>query len=392
MLEPDNFDSSKIDDFNDLLSNGKEIAVTHSTFLNATPETLEYISQGDYTLIIDEVLEVVCEFNKTTIAEQHSEQKMKKGDIQMLLDGPNPYIEVDEKTGLVKWVRNEYEGKFTEVQRLAKLNRLYLVRGKMLVCLFPPEIFRLFKDVYVLTYLFEGSVLEPYFEAFNIEWELASITNEDGVYSLCEYSRETDMAYRSKCRGLINHYWPDKMRPEFKATALSKKWYIKSHANGEIVDAVKNKISNFVRHTAKAASKDVMWTCPKDYKKDFSGKGYTNTFRVTNKDLKPLSKEKQDELLKRASCFVPCNAKATNIYRDRSVLIYCCNMYPNGMMEEFWEDCGAPGVRLHKDMFGLSCLIQWVCRSCIRDDKPIYIYILSHRMATLFDKWLKCEI
>lgn len=390
--EPHNFDSTKIDDFNDLLSNGKEIAVTHSTFLNATPETMEYIKQGDYTLIIDEVLEVVCEFNKTTIAEQHNEQKMKKGDIQMLLDGPNPYIEVDEKTGLVKWVRGEYDGKFTEVQRLAKLNRLYLVRGKMLVCLFPPEIFQMFKSVYVLTYLFEGSVLKPYLEAFGLEWEVASVTNEAGVYSLCEYSRESDIAFRTRCSELITHYWPDKMKPEFKATALSKRWYIRNHAEAKIVDRVRNKISNFVRHTAKAASKDVMWTCPKDYEKIFSGKGYTNTFRVTSKALEPLAKKEKDKLIKQASCFVPCNAKATNIYGDRSTLIYCCNMYPNGMLEEFWEDCGGVGVKLNKDMFALSCLIQWVFRSRIRNGEPIHIYILSHRMATLFDEWLKCEI
>ena len=246
--------------------------------------------------------------------------------------------------------------------------------------------------MYVLTYLFEGSVLKPYLEAFGIEWEFASVANEGGAYSLCEYSRDADIAFRTKCSGLIKHHWPDKIRPEFKATALSKKWYTKNHTDVEAVDTVRNKISSFVRHTAKASSKDVMWTCPKDYKKDFSGKGYTNTFRVTSKDLEPLAKEEQDKLLKQASCFVPCNAKATNIYRDRSVLIYCCNMYPNGMMEDFWEDCGEPGIRLNKDMFALSCLIQWVYRSRIRDDKPIHIYILSHRMAMLFDKWLKCEI
>jgi len=389
ILEPHNFDSTKIDDFNSLLADGKEVAVTHSTFLNATPETMEHIKRGDYILIIDEVLDVVCEFNKTTIAEQHSEQKMAKDDIEILIDGG--YIEVDE-TGLVRWTGREYKGKFTEVQRLAKLNRLYLVRGKMLVCLFPPEIFQLFKSVYVLTYLFDGSVLKPYLEAFGIGWELASVSNEDGVYSLCEFSRDADVAFRAKVKGLVTHHWPDRTRPEFKAGALSKSWYTANHTKKEVTSKVRNKIEYYVRYTAKAKAEDVMWTCSKAYVKDFSGKGYTCSYRVTGKDKERLSPKEYDELVKRSTCFVPCNAKATNIYKDRSVLVYCCNMFPNRMMADFWEDCGGADIKLNEDMFALSCLIQWVFRSRIRDDKPIHLYILSHRMAVLFDKWLNCKI
>ena len=49
----------KIDDFNDLLTDGGCVAVTHVTFLNATPETLERIYEGEYTLILDEALSIV---------------------------------------------------------------------------------------------------------------------------------------------------------------------------------------------------------------------------------------------------------------------------------------------------------------------------------------------
>ena len=62
-LEPNNYGHTKLDDFNRLLKEQRNIAVAHSTFLNATPETIELIRAGDYTIIIDEALDVVEEFN-----------------------------------------------------------------------------------------------------------------------------------------------------------------------------------------------------------------------------------------------------------------------------------------------------------------------------------------
>ena len=48
ILQPNNYNTSKIDSFNTLLNFGENIAVTHSAFLNATPETIELIKQGEY--------------------------------------------------------------------------------------------------------------------------------------------------------------------------------------------------------------------------------------------------------------------------------------------------------------------------------------------------------
>ncbi len=51
--EPQFNGGRKIDNFNMLLMSGENIALTHSTFANATAETLEYLSSGEYTLILD---------------------------------------------------------------------------------------------------------------------------------------------------------------------------------------------------------------------------------------------------------------------------------------------------------------------------------------------------
>ena len=53
----------KIDDFNRLLMNGENIVLTHSTFANADEDTMEYIGNNDYILIMDETLNTLENFN-----------------------------------------------------------------------------------------------------------------------------------------------------------------------------------------------------------------------------------------------------------------------------------------------------------------------------------------
>lgn len=84
--EPNNYESTKIENFNELLAVGTDIAVTHSTFINATAETKELIEQGEYTMLLDEALEVVVDFNKITSVERAPEQRVSAGDIRMMKD------------------------------------------------------------------------------------------------------------------------------------------------------------------------------------------------------------------------------------------------------------------------------------------------------------------
>ena len=46
----------------------------------------------------------------------------------------------------------------------------------------------------------------------------------------------------------------------------------------------------------------------------------------------------------------------------------------------------------YQDLFAVSCLVQWVLRSRLRDGQPIFLYILAGRMARLFERWLDGEM
>ncbi len=250
IVEPENFTTTKIEDFNNLLLEGRDIAVSHTTFLNANQETLDLIQRGNYILIVDEVLDIIQDFNKLNFVESNVRQTVSGGDIDMILDN---FARIVPPYNRVEWTAREYKGdKFAEVRRLAQMGRLYCVRGQMMVCIFPPEMFSLFQKVYSMTYLFDGSLMKPYFEMFGIDYELASVRKgDDGSYTICRYETIVDTQFREKCKDLITHYWPDRKVPEYKGYALSKGWYGRVSKKPDEVKKLRNKISHFIRGALK---------------------------------------------------------------------------------------------------------------------------------------------
>ena len=137
-----------------------------------------------------------------------------------------------------------------------------------------------------------------------------------------------------------------------------------------------------------------MWTCRKDFQKHLKGKGYTSVRRLTADENK-LPSEELEALKKRLNCFLPCNMRASNDYRERRVLAYLCNMYVNPYVDRYFKNKNTKdgtNIGIDRDYYALATMLQWVWRSCIRDDKPIEIYIPSTRIRTLFMKWLDDEM
>ena len=109
---------------------------------------------------------------------------------------------------------------------------------------------------------------------------------------------------------------------------------------------------------------NILWTTFKSEKKKLSGKGYTKAF-------------------------IPCNERATNDYKDKTCLAYCCNRYISPDYVNYLIERGA---KINEDLYALSEMLQWVWRSAIREGNPIDIYIPSARMRNLLLKWLNNEI
>lgn len=139
-----------------------------------------------------------------------------------------------------------------------------------------------------------------------------------------------------------------------------------------------------------------MWTCMGEYETKLKGKGYTYKRQLTAEE-KELPEEELKKLKAELNCFVPCNARASNNYKDRWALAYCVNMYFNPMLRAFFEDYNignenSNSAKPNDDLFAVSCMIQWIFRSRIRDGLPIEIYIPNKRMRELLIAWVDNKI
>lgn len=379
--EPQYENGRKLHGFHRLLAEGVDIAVTHATFLNANDETMQSISDGGYCCILDEVAdEVISDFNSISTVEASEKQLVGKGDVALLLE--NKLIQVDQPTGKVTWIGSGgNDHKFSEVERLANMGRLYCIKNKLLVCVFPPEMFRLFNEVYVLTYRFESSMMKSYFDLFGLKYQKRSVVQVNGRYKLTAYDPAADYAFRQRLKKLVNVYDGVLNRPRRTMTAT---WY--NNASKDALRTLRNDLQNYFTNVVSAsASKDeVMWTCLASKKSDLKGKGYVQVRKLTAEE-RSMPADQKEQRERELSCWVPCNCIATNAYRHRWAMAYATDIRHNPLIHSWLE---SQNIAVNEDAFSLSCFLQWLCRSRVRDGQPVTIYIPSERIRRLFAAYL----
>lgn len=336
-------EGSKLKDFNKLLSQGKNIVSTHSLFSMVNDETLKYLKEYNYTLVMDEVFQVVEQI------------KITKSDREILL---RDKVSVAED-GKLTWIDKDYKGTLSKYKNAIEKGDCYIYDDCFMLWTFPCSIMNALEHTYILTYMFKGQLQRYYYDMNRIKYEYKSIKKINGEYEIIEYLEKEDLTY---LRDLINICDNEKLNKigERRYT-LSKSWYIKQGNNKtDAFDLLKNNIYNYFRNITKSKSKDNMWTTFKDYKNDLKGAGYSKGF-------------------------ISCNARATNEYKDKKNLAYTINTFNNPMILKFFRN---KNVNVDEDSFALSELIQWIFRSQLRDNKSINIYIPSSRMRSLLIEWL----
>ena len=221
--QPFNNGSGKLEDLHKLLANGENIATTHALFLKATDETIQLIHEGGYILILDEVLDVLHNFNEVVPKDKRITYKKSAkdddGDFEWLIN--NGYIKVDENYN-VKWhgpATSNFH--YSEVKRLAENNTLRCI-DNVLFWEYPQEVFKAFSEIYVLTYLFEGSILDKYFQMYNLHYKKVLSEKIGHNFQLCNYS--DDLKIRQQFASLINIYEGSLNNIGSKKSAFSVSW------------------------------------------------------------------------------------------------------------------------------------------------------------------------
>ena len=338
---------TKLNGIKHLLEKGSNIVSTHALFHRFDNEAIDLCRIRNYTLIMDEVTDVIEKY------------EISQNDFRTLRE---KYIDIDEETGMIRWreSENDYKGKFDEEKRLCELGCLAYYGDSVMMWLFPVEAFNAFKKVYILTYMFRAQIQRYYYDYYNLPYSYVYVTgNSVENYQFCEESSVTsEMEYNFS--NLI-HILEDKKLNQIGAREydLSKNWYIRNN-NNAVMTRLKNDISNYFKNKRKTKTTENLWTTFKDFKKQLSGKGY-------------------------GRAFVPLNMRASNKYRDRISVAYPVNRYLNTGIKNFFMQ---HDVEVDEDGFALSEMLQFIWRSAIRDGKEIWIYVPSARMRNLLKNWI----
>ncbi|MEC1157567.1 hypothetical protein [Cytobacillus horneckiae] len=340
--------TSKLEDLKRLIANNRDIVSTHALFSRADEEVVELLEQSGYTLILDEVMDVV------------ESVSIKTTDINRLK--VNGDIVINEETMRVDWTGDsEDAGRYRDIRELAQAGNLYLFRGSFMVWAFPPGVFKAFPKAIVLTYLFKCQMQRYYFDMFGFKYDYRSVEKVGDVYELCVH--DVTKEKREELYSLIEVY-------DGKMNEVGRGKYALSQAKLKKYDdstlrQIKNNTANFFRRYANNAKKDDV---------------YISTLKEVEPLIAPRGFKKS---------FIPHNTRATNEYADRRAVAYLMNRFMNKDKAAFFQD---NHISVNEDLYALSELVQWLWRSRIRNGQSIHAYIPAERMRGLLNAWAKYEI
>lgn len=341
--EPKSFDSSgKMGSLVSLLRAGRNVASTHALFRRYDQTVADLIREGGYTLILDEVLDVV------------DMPPIHPHDVRDAIT--LKHIAVDD-AGIVSWIDDGFRGEFSKYRTLIQNGNTMLSNtGTLLLWLFSAEVFESFREVYILTYMFGAQVQRCYYDLCGIRYEFVGTRKCGDGYEFCA---PEEMTFRPALRDKIHILQNDVVNavgdPKF---ALSASWFERNDCG---VDDLRKNLYNVLRNKFGAPSREIMWTTYKEFRSKLSGSGFTRSF-------------------------LECTCRATNDYAERRYLGYCVNVFMNPYLRNFFL---AREVDVDQDAYALSEMIQWVWRSAIRNGEEIWLYAPSSRMRELFTNWVE---
>jgi len=337
---------SKVDSLKNLINKEENIIATHALFQKFDNELIDMCRAKNYTLIMDEVTNVVEEY------------PISKSDFEIL---QQDFVKINAETNQIIWREDkaDYYGEFSDIKRLCDLGSLGYYSGSIMMWLFPIEAFNAFRNIYILTYMFNAQMQRYYYDYYGLKYKFMHVIgNSKENYAFSENKRE--YISRMDYKKLIHIIENDKLNLiGDRDTDLSKAWF-KRNENNIAITQLKRNISNYFRHVRNDNSKDNLWTTFKDYKKKLQGKGYTRGF-------------------------LSINMRATNEYRDRTSVAYIANRYMNPVIKNFFT---SRKIDVDEDGFALSEMLQFIWRSAICDGNEIWIYIPSARMRNLLKHWI----
>ena len=356
--------SSKKNHILELLYAGDNICTTHALYEILDERHTDAVAMGDYTLVIDEEINFIQPYTRYNQSDIISLEEKDFVKINYDTDGSVDWLWDNIKQGTV----------YERLKRDCEMGMLYFTKpseksdkeySSMLVTHIPPKLVDVCDRVIILTYMFDGSVMERFFSLRGYETTPFTEVNT--------YRSQEDII--NQIQSLVNFIETPsvkKLRNSQMGDGMSSSWYDRTSPKNR--EKVGKTISNAAR-SVKARSDSLVYTMPKRY-------------AIQERPTKNQSKKPVPIDIPRYSqeiSFLYSSCRATNAYSDRDTAIHAYNRFPNIAVNKYLHDYG---MAVDADIFALSEMIQWLWRTQIRESKPINVAILSRRMDRLFKEWL----
>lgn len=341
----------------DLLESGVNISITHALYSSLKDPHLAAIARNKYTVILDEEVSFIEPFSAG----------YSKSDFTYLRGLKQFDVEED---GKLVWLNSDIDNdtKYSKLANMCRLGMVYQAKRSedMFVTQLPMGLIESADRVILLTYLFKGSILSSFLQMKGID-----VVNFEDV--------QIKEASKSSLASLIEFVGEKQVR-DWAGESLSSSWYAK------VTQKDLTKLANSIRNLAdtnKVFNSELVWCVPSSLVnpkikggRKVSPRGYTaGTGEIGSDGIAQ-------------GCFLACSSRATNAYRNRSVMVHAYNRFPHLSVSSFLQDYGVP---VDANQFALSELLQWVWRSRVRQGEPIKLCIISKRMRKLFQEWLYKE-
>lgn len=337
-----------------LLEEGCNVSFTHSLFTDLTKQHLALIRKHEYVLIVDEEVAFIEPYKGN----------YSRDDIVSLERAGHIRVEEDN-LGRVVWQwydDNEMnDTAYSKLKRMSDLGMLYCAKRdrKIMVVHLPIELVQSSRRVILLTYLFKGSVMESFMDLKGIE-----------IVPFKEVTPpKTTKDVLTKAKHLIT-FIDTTTTKAVSSLSMSSTWYSKNASTADL-ERVSNAIFSVYRKFGD--KENFIFTAPKslaDYQ-------YVKDEKLKRNIIHKKMPKDVD--------WIYCGTKATNMWSHKSIAVHAYNRYVNTAIKAYLQDYGTPP---DDDMFALSEMVQWIFRTCIRNDEPLQLCILNNRMKGLLLNWL----
>ena len=181
---------TKTIDVRRLIQRNENIASTHKLLSLFDEETVGFLTNRNYVLVLDEAPSVFDEFDVTA------------WDVENILER---YGHKDSD-GMLVWDDDDYRGRYEDIKVMAYRGALGLYgTDNVPFWMMPVPIFKCFKDVYVLTYMFDTQMQRYYYDMWGLDYHRMTVRGNS--LETYEFAEGTSLELLSSVPYGYIHIW-----------------------------------------------------------------------------------------------------------------------------------------------------------------------------------------